>query len=233
MSKEKKDAYYFKHDTNARNDMVLSAIRTQFTEIAKTLSKEDLEKIANLAIYGFFFLNAEILREQTDFKIKDNAANRIFIGKQAEVPLSISNIMLDLLISEDFGIIKKEDGMLFSKRLISDMEDMNEVRGKFQRAGRASAEKRKATETTPSTAQSPGTPQSPPKPPKKMVFSPRFYSQWAQYCKDIGGSIEERKKELNYLEENFKDKETFLNNKLFAAITNETCKTLYKELTEK
>ena len=233
MSKEKKDAYYFKHDTNARNDMELSAARTQFTETVKEMSREELEQLANLAIYGFFFLNIEILREQADFKIKDNCANRIFISKQSEVPLKISNTMLDLLIHEDCGKIKCEDGMLFSKRLISDMDDMNEVRSKFQKAGKASADKRKGNEASNTATQGTQTPQTSPKPPRKAIFTARFYSQWSQYAKDMGGNNDERKKELAYLEEHFKDKETFLNNKLFAAITNETCPSLFKELTEK
>jgi len=232
MANDKKDAYYFKHDTNARNDIYISAARSEVCEMSKKMEKEDVHKLINLSIYGFYFIIIEILREQSDFKIKDNSVVRKFISKESEIPLPVSNQMLDLLISEDYGLIKKEDGHLFSKRLISDMVEMNEVRGKFSKAGKASAEARKSANVQ-TNSNSEKTPHSAPKAPKPMIFAARFYSLWNDYCNTLGGNSEERKTELKYLESNFKENEMMLINKLYASIVQEKTKAFFKDFTAK
>ena len=53
MSKEKKDAYYFSHDSNARNDIKILRLR-------RSLGLEG---------YGIYFCLIEMLREQDDYKM--------------------------------------------------------------------------------------------------------------------------------------------------------------------
>ena len=50
-----KDAYYFSHDSNARNDEKIMAMRSVY----------------GVAGYGMYFMIIEILREQANYKLKD------------------------------------------------------------------------------------------------------------------------------------------------------------------
>jgi hypothetical protein len=60
----KKDAYYFPHYSNARNDAKLIKLR----------------RVLGIEGYGLYFMLLEVLREQTDFQFPLNGVTKISQG---------------------------------------------------------------------------------------------------------------------------------------------------------
>lgn len=232
MKKDKKDAYYFKHDANSRNDIALSAVRSDAETFAQGRDSNLVAPLANLSIYGFYFMLIEILREQADFKLKNNAATKKYIAKETQIPMVFVESFLEMLLDTEIHLLKIEDGYIYSERLLSDMEDMNEVRGQYVKAGIKSGEVRRKKKGI--TSQDDEKPEStePPKPRKSNVFTPRFYSLWKDYCNSLGGDNAQRRTELDSLESKFAKREQELITKLYMSINNETTSTFFKEITK-
>lgn len=233
---QKKDAYYFKHDVNSRNDIALSASREDAKEFSEKLDKGTLEQLSNLAMLGFFWSVLEVLREQSDFKIKLTPINIKYLAKDFGVNASIVNKYIEILTSDEYKLLKIEDDYLFSTRLINDMTDMNDVRSRFSKAGKASADARfgaKKGEKLTATEQMHAMAEKKAAAPRKLTLPPRFYDLWQDYCKNIGEDAEARKKELSYIEKHYADNHTTVINKLYASIVNQTEKNFYSDLTKK
>jgi hypothetical protein len=115
-----KDAYYFSHDSNARNDDKIVAVRMRY----------------GIEGYGIYFILLEKLRESSDYAcIKDY--NVIAFD------LRVSSDKVKSII-EDFGLFAfTDDGKRFySESLTRRMRPLDELREKRSEAGKVGMKKR-------------------------------------------------------------------------------------------
>jgi hypothetical protein len=116
-----KDAYYFPHYCNARNDR-------KIRRVMKTLGVEG---------YGIYFMLLEVLRDQTEYRYPMQDVDLLaeeFGTSEAKVVAVIKN----------FGLFDiDEDEMFFSLNLIKYLEPMFKMRDQRSIAGKASAEARR------------------------------------------------------------------------------------------
>lgn len=121
MSKEKeKDAFYFSHDANSRNDDKLLAVRMKH----------------GAAGYGVFFMILERMRESADYM---STADYNIISFDLRVDAGIVKSIV-----EEFGLFEiTEDGKKFySKSFLERMKKWDESREQKRIAGKKSALKR-------------------------------------------------------------------------------------------
>jgi hypothetical protein len=115
-----KEAFYFSHDCNARNDEKLIAVRMRFGAEG----------------YGVYFMILERLMESTNYiHVKDY--NTISFD------LRVNNSIVKEII-EDFGLfVFTEDGKSFySESFIRRMKPLDNIREQRRLAGKKSAKKR-------------------------------------------------------------------------------------------
>ena len=109
-----KQAYYFPHDSNARNDVKLLRLR-------RSLGIEG---------YGLYFCLIEILREQTNYRLPLSAVPDISFD------MHISDEKV-LTVIKSFGLFEiNENDEFFSPRLIRSMDALEAKRQRYIEAGR-------------------------------------------------------------------------------------------------
>lgn len=114
-----KQAYYFFHDSNAHNDIKIVKLRRE-------LGWEG---------YGLYWCLIELLREATEYKIPVLAIDDISfqIGTPKEY--------IDKIIRQ-YDLFEIHDGYFFSRRLNRSMEQYNDTRNKYSKAGKKGMETR-------------------------------------------------------------------------------------------
>lgn len=100
-----KDAYWFSHDANARND--------------KNMVK--LRRMLSMKGVGIYWCIIEMLREEPGYKLPEESINEICFDLRCDQ----KDVMI---IINDCGLLKIEDGLLFSESLIGRMSRMDEIR---------------------------------------------------------------------------------------------------------
>lgn len=113
MSKEKKDAYYFSHDSNARNDIKILRLR-------RSLGLEG---------YGIYFCLIEMLREQDDYKMSMSSIPDIAF----ELHTSDEKVKA-VVCAFDLFVIDNDE--FFSARLNRSMQEYKSLKTKLSEAGR-------------------------------------------------------------------------------------------------
>lgn len=113
-----KDAFYFKHDSNARNDEKLLEVRRRF----------------GMEGYGIYWAIVEKMREATDYRLVCDYASISWDLRCKESTVKA--------VVEDFGLFHLNDGFIVSKRLLSDMAILDKKRSAFAEAGRRGMETR-------------------------------------------------------------------------------------------
>lgn len=114
-----KDSFWFKHDSNARNDIKVVRLRMKH----------------GWAGYGAFFALIECLREERQ--------NRITID---DMDVLLQNMHIEAQIFESIvsaGLLKIAQGYVFSESLDSRMKDWNRLTKKRREAGKAGGSKPK------------------------------------------------------------------------------------------
>ena len=109
----KKDAFYFSHDSNARNDIKMLRLR-------RSLGLEG---------YAIYFCLIEMLREQIDYKLPIETIQDIAY----ELHTSDDKIKAVVYNSDLFEI---HEEVFFSARLLRSMEEYNSRKIKYIEAGR-------------------------------------------------------------------------------------------------
>jgi len=124
-----KDAYYFSHDSNSRQDPKISALRSKF----------------GWAGYGLFWAIIEVLRDQPDYSYP----NGLLYGLALAVGFDNNNPygpdikfkdFIDFLI--EIGLLIDDGKSIFSQSLINRMNALAEYRSKLSEAGKIGAKKR-------------------------------------------------------------------------------------------
>jgi general stress protein YciG len=109
----KKEAYYFSHDANARNDVKLLKVRRQ-------LGAEG---------YAIYFMIIEVLREQSQYKLPLTAIADLAYD------FDVSEEKVKTLVCS-YDLFQIEEETFFSSRLLKSMEDYNQRKTKYIEAGR-------------------------------------------------------------------------------------------------
>jgi len=108
-----KDAYYFKHDSNARNDPKVQAL----------IDKYGMEG------YGRFWVIVEMLREDSHYRISDKPYILRSLANQFKTtPEETKKFLIDCV--EEFELLEQKNGYFFSNSLLKRMNHLDEIRGK-------------------------------------------------------------------------------------------------------
>jgi len=120
-----KDAYYFSHDTNARRDPKILAVRSKYGSEG----------------YAWYFMIIEILAEQKDYKYKLTkwATNSIAMELLCDAN-RVAEFINDCI--KEFELFESDGDYFWSPSLIRRMQVKEEKRSKRAEAGRKGAEKR-------------------------------------------------------------------------------------------
>lgn len=109
----KKDAYYFSHDSNARNDIKILKVR----------------RALGLEGYAVYFCLIEILREQKDNILPMSSIEDIAYDLNTS-PEKVKGVVVN------FDLFKIQDETFFSARLLESMGSFNELKNRLSEAGR-------------------------------------------------------------------------------------------------
>ena len=108
-----KDAYYFSHDSNARNDQRLMKVRMKY----------------GMQGYGIYFGIIEILREQADYTLAFDDLESIAFDLRVEL-----NVIEDIV--SNYELFEIQDEVFYSKSLKRRLECMDAKKQKRAEAGR-------------------------------------------------------------------------------------------------
>lgn len=117
-----KDTYYFSHDSNARNDPKILAMRS----------------IYGIKGYGMYWVIVEMLREQNDYKLKKSKYlfNAIAMQMQCkEVQPDDAKTFVEDCVQE-FELLAEDDDFYWSQSLLKRMEIKDDVSKKRSEAAK-------------------------------------------------------------------------------------------------
>ena len=115
-----KDAYYFPHDSNARQDIKILKLRIKH----------------GWAGYGLYWGIIEALRDQDNYAFEADQPELISLA----VGCSVDEITPIIDTCLEVGLLKKEDGYIFSPSLKRRMKRVDDIREKRRLAGKRRAE---------------------------------------------------------------------------------------------
>ncbi len=133
-----KDAYYFPHDSNARHDLKIKALR----------------KVYGWQGYGWYWLIVETLREEQDFKLEYGDFTFDALADDMGCPSEDTKKFIDDCINR-FKLFTADGEHFYSKSLIERMERLEKAREQRREAGKRSAEKRQKGNEEPTTVERP------------------------------------------------------------------------------
>ena len=120
-----KDAYYFKHDSNARNDPKIKAL----------INKYGMEG------YGRWWVIIEMFRESTGYKLEDE--EYIWDALAEQMKCDVKGVKLFIKdCTEKFKLFVQEDGFFYSASFLKRMTELDEIRLKRRLAATKSWEHR-------------------------------------------------------------------------------------------
>ena len=108
---QQKDAYYFPHDSNARNDPKIVRLR----------------RIAGLEGYGFYFCIVEMLREANGYKLDNAAIDDLCFDLRVDASLFQTIV--------DCQLLKTNGKHFWSESLLNRMKKLEDIREKRRAAG--------------------------------------------------------------------------------------------------
>ena len=125
MEVKEKDAYYFSHDSNARNDLKIKALVKKY----------------GWSGYGYYWVIIENLRESDNYKLpfKDYVLDAL--AEEFNVSSTDVQQFIDDCINK-YDLLEKEDGCFYSNSLKRRMKIKDNKREQARQAGLVSAQKR-------------------------------------------------------------------------------------------
>lgn len=109
----KKEAYYFSHDANSRNDLKCIKLRQEL----------------GMEGYGIFWAIIEILRESDGYKLKNTDLETVAFDLKSKLDIVKS-------VVNNYGLFKISGGTISSKRLTQSMLEYNKRKQTFSEAGK-------------------------------------------------------------------------------------------------
>jgi hypothetical protein len=110
---EQKQSYYFSHDSNARNDVKIIKLRRQL----------------GLEGYGLYWCLIEMLRDTPDYKLPIESIDDIAFS------LNTSKEKIETVINV-YDLFIVDDTKFFSERLIRNMNQYKEIKGRLSESGK-------------------------------------------------------------------------------------------------
>ncbi len=176
----KKDAFYFKHDSNARNDEKLLSVRMKY----------------GMEGYGIYWALLEKLRDDPEYMLQTDYA---LIAWDLHVKEETIRSVV-----EDFGLFTiTDDGHFYSERMLQDMKNWSAIKVARSEAGKKSADARSSRKTETSVQQvlsncSTSVEQKPaevaPEPEKKRAkverFVPPTIEEVQAYCQERNNRVD-------------------------------------------
>jgi len=124
-----KDSYYFKHDSNARNDPKIKAL----------INKYGMEG------YGRFWVIVEMMREDSTYKLADKQYIWNALAEQMQCTCKeVQEFIKDCV--KDFELFIQEDGFFYSSSLLGRMAKLDNIRQKRSYAAQVMHEQRRSKE---------------------------------------------------------------------------------------
>jgi len=112
-----KDSYYFKHDSNARNDPKIKAL----------VNKYGIEG------YGRFWIVVEMLRESSNYKLNDK--QYIWDALAEQMKCNVDEVKIFVKdCTENFELFTQENGFFYSESLLTRMIKLDSIRRKRSQA---------------------------------------------------------------------------------------------------
>tara|TARA_R100001594_G_scaffold43128_1_gene75290 strand:- start:1523 stop:2386 length:864 start_codon:yes stop_codon:yes gene_type:complete len=108
-----KDAYYFSHDSNARNDQRLMKVRMKYGPEG----------------YGIYFMIIEILRDTENYTLNLNDVDSICYDLRVD-----KNKVIDVL--QNYDLFAFNDNFFYSKSLSRRMEKLDKIKEKRRESGK-------------------------------------------------------------------------------------------------
>lgn len=112
-----KDAYYFSHDSNARYDPKILAMRAVY----------------GMEGYGRYWCLIEILRDEDGYKLEKTKHLYDALAMQMQCDRNAAHDFVDACINE-FGLLREDDEFIWSDSLIKRMENKNKKSEKARKA---------------------------------------------------------------------------------------------------
>jgi len=127
-----KDAYYFSHDSNARHDMKIKEMRCVYGGEG----------------YGWYWMLVEIMREQSDYKLKYDGqySAQIYADELGTTPEKAKRFIDDCI--NEFGLFTGDGKHFWSESFLRRMEKVDNVRERLIDAGKKGAEIRWGSNST-------------------------------------------------------------------------------------
>jgi len=126
-----KEAYYFSHDSNARNDERILELRDEF----------------GWEGYGMFWAIVELLRDSSDYTLSKSVA---MLKQCLNIDKELAESFLNKCI--DLGLFVENDGRFYSESLMKRMEEIDLKRAKRAEAGRKGGNAKAMLQQSPSNA---------------------------------------------------------------------------------
>lgn len=120
----KKDAYYFKHDSNARHDPKIKAL----------IGKYGIEG------YGRFWVIIENLRESSNYKL--NNKKYVWEALANDMNIDAEDVKKFVDYCAEIELLEKTDDFFYSMSLMQRMNELDEIREKRKMAAHKSWENR-------------------------------------------------------------------------------------------
>lgn len=165
-SRHKKDAYYFSHDSNARNDDKILELRAQY----------------GWEGYGVYWAIIEILRDSSDYCYPSNAKAGLSLS------LNIGKADLEKYLNKMFevGLLEEKNGCFYSESLMKRMEEIDEKRRKRAAAGRLGGTAKAMLQQKSSNATANPSKESKVKEKKVKEFKPPTLDEFVLYFTESG-----------------------------------------------
>lgn len=118
----KKDAYYFSHDSGARSDFKIKAIIKKYGWVS----------------YAWYFVILEVMREQSNYGIPHDFLS--LLSEDLKITEEEFSFFIDYC--KEIGLFYSENGCLFSESFVKRMVKMDEKRAKYSLAGKVGMQSR-------------------------------------------------------------------------------------------
>jgi hypothetical protein len=128
-----KDAFWFPHDANARNDPAICAMRKKYKAEG----------------YGYFWMMVEMMREQSDYKLK----HAVIDGYAMQMQSTSSKVQCFINDCVACGLFHSDGVVFWSQRLLREMNYKMEVSEKRRGAAKAMHERRQLSTCSASAEQ--------------------------------------------------------------------------------
>lgn len=115
-----KDCYYFKHDSNARHDHKILAMRSKYGS----------------AGYGNYWIIIEEMRESSNYKLEDKMIMWTSLSDQMKLSVEELKVFVNDCI-ENYELFGKEGEYIYSPALLKRMADLDLIRSKRSMAGKS------------------------------------------------------------------------------------------------